>query len=214
MVYLDQSVDDLKVTLIKGEFDISSLQLISAETINLESYQIIASIIGASHAISFINKKTKKVIFTEVVANYDVSSSQDQETINNSLVIPINQAIAKDIKAKETDINSVSDLYHIKAINLDLTNPDEADIVKNFANIFNKNSTNNTNNTDPATDDGGRLFLSFTFPSNKKPKSDIEAKTQVSVNVVENVVDINTIHVYPNEARALFTRTQTELKQQ
>jgi len=110
--------------------------------------------------------------------------------------------------ANEDDVNGISDLYHIKAINLDLTNPDEADIVNNFANIFNKNKVKKDDTNHEA---GMRLFLSFTFPSNNINNSAIEAKTQVSVKVVENVIDINTIHVYPNESRALFTRTQTTM---
>ena len=68
MKYIYQSVDDLVLQYIEGNFDTSALNVIKTYNINFNSrYNIELAIIGASHYISIKNKKGERLL-TEVFA--------------------------------------------------------------------------------------------------------------------------------------------------
>lgn len=66
MEYIDQSIYELRLNLIKGSFNKKALNVLMTKEIEINGYDIEMAIIGASHYYSI--SKNGEVIFSEVFA--------------------------------------------------------------------------------------------------------------------------------------------------
>lgn len=173
-----------------GDFDISNLTIVEEEFLQEHNLIVRASIIGASHAISFINATTKEIIFTEIIANVN---------------------IAEDFPMAEGEIDfldilsSKKDTYSFEKENVSYgIDFKELDVVHN-ADVYDAFDTIGME----------KIRLEFNFAA-KEEKQVLDAKTMVLVSMVskDDVSDflIETIHVYPNELKALKTTTTAQVK--
>jgi len=183
MKYIDQNIDDLKITFIKGEFDYNKLTVLKEKNLSCNNYLIKAAVIGASHAISFINKKTNKVVFTEIVANYfDINNNYtfNSESFNRKIVFNTNDLFKNEyiFSSKVIDAQTIYGLEKIK-------------------NFYKNNEKENSIN------------IKFDFLP-KKIEHTFLAQTIIHINYHKetNLLNINTLHVYPNNLKALETTSK------
>jgi len=192
MKYVEQSLKDLKMNIIMGEFDISNLSIMEEKTILFDNLKIRAAVIGASHAITFTDVTSGEVVFTEIIANVNIEKDfpETKTKINFSNIIKTNM---KNFSFKKFKKNNFTYDYDINFKKMNMYNNE--DIYTNFDLLKNN-----------------QILLDFSFLK-KDPSQKLDSKTIVIVKIKKNnfgdtVIFIETIHVYPNESKALKTETR------
>ena len=183
--FIDQSINDLKLNLVKklNNFDLNIISkqnkqfILNSLTINIE-----ASIIGASHSIT-IKDNNNNEIFTEVLANLDLSSNKDLIYMSNLYDIDeYKYSFTEDM------------LYEFKKNEFDF-NSEELE-------LFEYNIQSKKNILDDY------IYLQYKFPSqNNNDEKEYCSSTIVFVYVEENTIYIKSIHYYANEKKALISKS-------
>ena len=177
MIYVDQSADNLRLSVVQGPIDLSQLHVISTTTLTLNAteYILLMGIIGASHYIMLVTNEGE-VVLTEVLA-------------------------CLSLEAENTLLDSVRD---VRALSLNVGNVHYAFTSDKYMWCTGKhkfeqlvNLTKCTNNTSAS--------LSYVFPTNKKTL--FKPTTIVTAVVSGHLITIKTVHAYPNEDALVFTRT-------
>jgi hypothetical protein len=194
MIFKDQSIDDLRVTLIKGNFDTSNLENVVEKEIELQKINIQLIIIGASHAIIYKDKKGK-LIFTEIIANYDPTPKTRQQPKVDYKSSNLKNFVDDGIELGLQDTSGLTTKYNILFQKLDLGMSSDRDMALNFA----------TNNNNPHN----LAFISFTFPENGI-NNEIKPRTQIVASYQNQRLTINTIHIYPNTNEAIISQSEVE----
>jgi hypothetical protein len=134
--FVDSNIFDLNVNIFSGPFNIKQLNVIESDSIVFYNFVIKVSIIGASHALFIIDRFSRKLLFTEVIANIDF---KHYSNISNSF------NLSKFIK-KSKSLHISNKLFSSYIIDFSII--PISDIKKNFK-------------LDLTSD----IFLSFDFPS-------------------------------------------------
>lgn len=176
--FVDQSIDDLHYCLFTGQADRRVLKVIAQMSVSTESFDLTAAIIGESHYLTF---SCGAEIMTELLACIDFSP--------DTLISAKGNAIMRHPFTYEFDDHH----YTFQA------------------NIFDLNETHAA----PLT--SFELFYQTCALKDRTlehcfemPRASIfEAKTAIAVNVpMPHTLDIQTLHLYPNESRGIVTCTR------
>jgi uncharacterized protein Smg (DUF494 family) len=189
MEFIDQSIKDLKLNIVTNlnGYDLNIIkQRTNQFNINAKQITIEANIIGASHSVTF-KDATNKEIFTEVLANLDLSSNKDSVHMSSSQETnKVSHSFANNIQysftKKELDFSSKELVLFGNEINT----------IKEILN--------------------DSLYLKYTFPSTKEVlKEEYDSSTVLLVYLKNNSFIIQSIHYYPNEKKALISKSIVEL---
>ena len=178
-MYKDQKYSNLKLNLIKDIINESNLNILKKEKKKFGKINVLASIIGESHFITF---DINGIIFSEMLAciSYKKGEEYNQNiflddiiNINNSVKYKLDQNYLYEFKYKILDSSN--------AILLN------KEFIKRASNIIKDK----------------RVYLSYDFISNNS----LKAMTNIFIYEIDNGIEIKTLHTYPNEFKAVLSHS-------
>ncbi|MEA1955349.1 MAG: DUF2617 family protein [Campylobacterota bacterium] len=192
MNFIDQSIKDLKLNITQESFNRKILTEVALDNIVITNkdidIRVEASIIGASHSITIFDNKTGDELFTEVLANIDLSKEVDDLDVEVFYDLPYVKRVSKKL------LNNIT--YEFSAFVIDLEYKSDTVILHNLINTI-----------DMAKKDEKNLGLKFTFPS-KEEVSIWKPMTLVYIESLnDSTIDIHTAHIYSSEKRALYSHS-------
>jgi len=175
--YVDQSAQELRLSVVQGPIDTSQLQIISESSIPLGDFSVDAFIIGASHCIQFKIKGV--VVLTEVLAC--VKLDVDNTLVNSVRNVSKFRYNLHDVTYEFGSHRGTSEAYNTK-----------------YASLLEKAAVLSTHKQDTG--------LIHVFPSvNADPF--IPATVVCVDACRKGHIYIDTVHAYPNEDMLVFTKT-------
>ncbi|MCK5614513.1 DUF2617 family protein [Candidatus Pacearchaeota archaeon] len=180
--YQDQSADDLRLTVLAGELDVSQFSVMSEQTITSSHLGIHAAIIGASH---FVEVQWDDIRINEVFACTEVSSNGPKAHYG-----PLNLVVGG-VALKFA--NRVKYIFNAEAWQW-------AQGANKLSQLLNKIKGGSITNNN--------IGLTFQFPGGdiKKPPITI-FWLEILPHKTSQQINIETIHAYPNEDRIVYTQS-------
>lgn len=176
--FVDQSVNDLHYCLFAAKADRQALKVIKQLHISTDFFDLEAAIIGESHYLTFSNGTE---IMTELMACIDFSP--------DTLISAKGSAIMQHPFTLNFDDHCYA--FHAKIFDL---NEIPAAALEAFELFYHNCSLNDRT-----------IEHRFEMPSS----SGYEAKTAIAVDIpAPTTLDIQTLHLYPNESRGIATCTR------
>lgn len=192
MDFIDQSIKDLKLNITQESFDRKILTEVSLDNIVIKNedidIRVEASIIGASHSITIFDNKTGDELFTEVLANIDLSKEVENLDVEVYYDLPYVKRVSKKL------LNDIS--YDFSASVIDLEYKSDTVILHKLINKI-----------DMVKKENNDLGLKFTFPFQEEV-SVWKPMTLVYIETLNDLtIDIHTAHIYSSEKRALYSHS-------
>lgn len=176
--FVDQSVADLHYCVFSGMPDRHALNIIRQERISNGFLSLELSIIGESHCMSI---RTGSAVLTELLACLVPGTE------------PIVSAVGPAIPGRDYALNFQDLRYGFAAEAIDLSGGDHGTL-RRYRDFY-----------DACRPDGIALEHSFEMPCSYEH----DARTAIAVmHAPGDGFEVRTLHLYPNEARGIATRTR------
>jgi len=178
-IYIDQSANELRLNIVEGYLNKEPLNVIIEKKMVIDTLEVEAGIIGASH---FVTVQCKNSTISEVLACLELKNCGEE-----SFISKISHNSTQKLFKKEN--------YEYEFSSEILDWSDESSIrYSNFEKLVKQSELKND-----------CIALSYLFPT--KIKHEYEAKTEVVVSYNKKILEIRTLHAYPNENKIVFTKT-------
>lgn len=183
--YQDQSAFGLMLNVIEGDIDKEQFDLRTNNKIIMPNFNIEASIIGASHIISFV---CPRLVFHEVFACCDVHTHARRAFFG-----PLEKVMGKQ--------HLVFGDFISYEFNAELVAWKRGQ--KKLAQLENQINTKGGKKKE------GQIGVEYCFAEGS---DGITPKTIILVEAGESFVSIETLHSYPNEMNLVFTKTDINIQ--